>query len=325
MNEDPLISIIVPVYKVEKYLKRCLESIKSQTFTNWECILIDDGSPDKSGTICDEYARNDNRFKVIHQENEGVSKARNNGIKIASGKWISFIDSDDWIELNTFETLLPHCEKDTFDIIQWGYYCSTDTRNINTYSFSNDFSLFNIEDNEPYFSFQTMLLKNDFLKNNNIYFSEELSMGEDWIFCLNCYLKTSKIYNLKNTILYHYYQNSSSVTKKPSLKNIESQIKFATTFDSLISETDFKDSLMSKIIIHKKGAKMNLLKTYHFKLYKMTFPEIEDIVMQEKSRFTPAIHLLHYNLDFLALVYLFMRYRLSDIKQFLLRLFFKPE
>ena len=94
----PKISIIVPVYKVEKYLNRCLDSIIAQTFSAWECILVDDGSPDKSGIICDEYVARDSRFVVIHQENAGVSFARNAGLDIAQGEYICFVDSDDWVE-----------------------------------------------------------------------------------------------------------------------------------------------------------------------------------------------------------------------------------
>ena len=323
LMEEIEISIIVPVYKVEKYLCRCLDSIKNQSFQKWECILIDDGSPDNSGNICDKYAENDKRFKVIHQTNSGVSKARNRGMEASKGKWISFVDSDDWIELDTYQTIIKQCDLNKYDIIQWGYYSSTDSDNINSYYFSNDYSLVNFEENEPYFSFQTMLFNSEFINKNNLCFSTVLSMGEDWIFCLECYLKTNKVLNLKNLILYHYYQNSNSVTRKPTLQNIKSQIDFVNAFSSLIEKSPYKDSLVQKINIHKKGAKMNLLKSYHFKLYKETFPEIEDIVMKEKSRFTPAIHLLHYNLYIPAYIYLFSRYRLSDIKQGLLKIFKK--
>jgi len=95
---SPLISIIVPVYNVEKYIRRCLDSIKDQTLTDFECILIDDGSPDNSPAICDEYANADSRFIVIHQKNAGVSAARNAGLDAAKGEWIGFVDSDDWVE-----------------------------------------------------------------------------------------------------------------------------------------------------------------------------------------------------------------------------------
>lgn len=101
----PLISIIIPVYKAEKYLHCCVDSVLAQSFTNFELILIDDGSPDNSGTICDEYAKQDRRIKVFHQENQGVSAARNLGIEQAKGEWIAFIDSDDWVENTMYEEM----------------------------------------------------------------------------------------------------------------------------------------------------------------------------------------------------------------------------
>ena len=91
-------SVIVPVYKVETYLPRCIESILNQTVTDFELILIDDGSPDCSGEICDAYAAKDSRIRVIHQKNGGVSKARNAGLDIAQGEYIVFVDSDDWVD-----------------------------------------------------------------------------------------------------------------------------------------------------------------------------------------------------------------------------------
>ena len=97
-ERESLISIIVPIYNVEKYLKKCIDSLINQTYKNIEIILVDDESPDNCGRICDEYARLDNRIKVIHQNNSGVGKARENGMDIALGKYLTFVDSDDWIE-----------------------------------------------------------------------------------------------------------------------------------------------------------------------------------------------------------------------------------
>ncbi|MBR6533529.1 MAG: glycosyltransferase family 2 protein [Clostridia bacterium] len=103
---NPLISIIVPIYKVESYLQKCVDSIINQTYENLEIILVNDGSPDNCGAICDEYAKSDNRIKVIHKENGGLSDARNAGLKIATGEWISFVDSDDWLETDAIEQML---------------------------------------------------------------------------------------------------------------------------------------------------------------------------------------------------------------------------
>ena len=100
-----LITIVVPVYKVEQYLDKCVNSIINQTYKNLEIILVDDGSPDNCGKMCDEYAKNDNRIVVIHKENGGLSDARNAGIEIAKGKYISFIDSDDYVTEDYVEFL----------------------------------------------------------------------------------------------------------------------------------------------------------------------------------------------------------------------------
>lgn len=113
MNQNPEISIIVPVYKVERYLRQCLDSIEAQTFCNWECILVDDGSPDGSGAICDEYAARDSRFRVIHRPNGGLSAARNTGIRASVAPYIGFVDSDDWTDPEMFATL--HHLITTFD------------------------------------------------------------------------------------------------------------------------------------------------------------------------------------------------------------------
>jgi glycosyltransferase involved in cell wall biosynthesis len=113
---NPKISIIVPVYKVEPYIKKCVDSILAQTFTEFELILVDDGSPDNCGEICDEYARNDSRVKVIHKENGGQATARNAALDIAKGDYIGFVDSDDWIESDMYELLYDMCIKNDCDI-----------------------------------------------------------------------------------------------------------------------------------------------------------------------------------------------------------------
>lgn len=115
---NPRISIIVPVYNVEHYLRRCLESIVAQTFKDWECIMIDDGSSDQSGEICDEFHLNDSRFKVFHKENGGVSSARNVGLDNAKGEYICFCDSDDWVDSNWLEAFASYFGE---NIIVQGY------------------------------------------------------------------------------------------------------------------------------------------------------------------------------------------------------------
>ena len=118
---NPLVSIIVPVYNVEKYLKKCVQSIINQTYKNLEIILVDDGSSDNSGKICDEFAQKDNRIKVIHKTNGGLSDARNAGLDVMSGEWVSFVDSDDFIDKFHIENLYLQALRNHSDICVCGF------------------------------------------------------------------------------------------------------------------------------------------------------------------------------------------------------------
>lgn len=122
MEQDILISVIVPVYNVEEYLPRCVDSILSQTYRNLEVILVDDGTKDKSDVICDEYAQKDPRVRVIHKKNGGLSSARNAGIDVAKGEYLGFVDSDDWIEPDTYEHMLMAALKYDAKLVCAGRY-----------------------------------------------------------------------------------------------------------------------------------------------------------------------------------------------------------
>ena len=117
MEQTPLISVIIPIYNVENYLERCLQSIIRQTYTHLEIILVDDGSTDSCPQICDEYKTKDSRIKVIHKENGGLSDARNKGLDAASGAYISFIDSDDWIDLKTYELSIQKIQETNAEVL----------------------------------------------------------------------------------------------------------------------------------------------------------------------------------------------------------------
>lgn len=119
--EEGKISVIVPIYKVENYLNRCVESIRKQTYRNLEIILVDDGSPDACGEMCDRYAQEDSRIRVIHKENGGLSDARNAGIEVATGEYIAFVDSDDWIDDKMYEVLYSTLLKYNADIAECSY------------------------------------------------------------------------------------------------------------------------------------------------------------------------------------------------------------
>ena len=127
---DSLISIIVPVYNVELYLNECINSIRNQTYKNLEIILIDDGSTDNSGKICDEYAKIDSRIVVIHKENKGVTSARKVGVEIANGKYIGFVDSDDYIDKEMYKNMLKKILETDADFIDCGCIRFSDSNNI---------------------------------------------------------------------------------------------------------------------------------------------------------------------------------------------------
>ena len=121
-QEKALISIIIPVYKVEKYLEKCIQSVINQTYENLQIILVDDGSPDNCGKICDEYAKKDHRIEVIHKSNGGLSDARNKGLEIAKGEYIGFVDSDDYIEADMYEVLYNLLKQYNADVSICNFY-----------------------------------------------------------------------------------------------------------------------------------------------------------------------------------------------------------
>lgn len=130
MNSQPKISVIVPVYKAEKYLRRCIDSLLAQTFTDFEVLLIDDGSPDNSGDICDEYAQTDNRVRAVHKENGGVSSARQCGIDNARGEYTIHADPDDWVEPTMLEELYHKAKEEKADMVICDFYLSKNNKDI---------------------------------------------------------------------------------------------------------------------------------------------------------------------------------------------------
>ena len=130
-----LISVIVPVYNVAPYLRQCVDSILSQSYTNLEVLLIDDGSTDESGAICDEYAQQDSRVKVIHKSNGGLSSARNVGLSLASGEWIGFVDSDDWLDTNIYQKCIDELERyPDLDLVRFFFHCAYLAEDSNSYT-----------------------------------------------------------------------------------------------------------------------------------------------------------------------------------------------
>ncbi len=213
-----LISIIVPIYNVEKYLNKCIESIVNQTYENIEIILIDDGSNDNSGIICDEYAKKDNRIIVVHKENGGVSSARNKGLKIAKGEWISFVDADDWIEQIFCQTLLNKVTQEQADIALCGYNRITDNQiekinanNQEVFLNSNEYLVKSLNPQTGFGFCHMKLIKKEVLKS--ISFNERIEVGEDALFNIQLSTYIKKAVFLKQP-LYNYRINNQSVVKR---------------------------------------------------------------------------------------------------------------
>lgn len=219
-NNRPKLSVVVPVYKAERSLERCIDSILHQTFTNWELILVDDGSPDNCAVICDKYAEKDERIIVIHKPNGGVSSARNAGLDIAQGQWIVFIDSDDWCEQKYLSDFFcTSVELSDSDIVLQGRKDEIDGRidsnivlengiysNIAEGLLKNNLLTFGA----PY----CKLYPNKLIKKYHIRFPEEYSYGEDTTFFFTVLTYVNCLITI-NKCNYHYMESGSgSLSKK---------------------------------------------------------------------------------------------------------------
>ncbi|MBR0423152.1 MAG: glycosyltransferase [Clostridia bacterium] len=201
-NETPKVSIIIPVYNVEKYIKECINSAVNQTLKDIEIICVDDGSTDSSGSIIDEYANKDPRVHVVHKQNSGVSATRNKGIDLAKGEYIKFIDSDDVLDLTACEVCYNKAKSEDADIVVHD--------SIDKIYNEGQFSLISL----PAFVdgvVWTSLYRTSFIKENNIRFHEETSYGEDQAFNLLCNPKANKIVCISNNFYMYRTSNDTSL------------------------------------------------------------------------------------------------------------------
>ena len=222
----PKISIIVPVYNVERYLRQCIDSILAQTYKDFELLLIDDGSPDNSGNICDEYAQKDPRIRVFHKPNGGVSSARNMGIDNARGEYISFIDADDYVEPNFLEEMVKAMEKLDADLVCCGVRINErDDGSISGFScpdrekvYDKKEGLIEMFSMDSFYGWPwNKLYKTDIVKKKGLRFPEGMKYCEDRTFVVNYSVHCSKISYISSA-LYHYVYNEISAVRKPSTK-----------------------------------------------------------------------------------------------------------
>lgn len=218
------VSLVIPVYNVEKFLKKCLDTVLLQNFKDFEVILIDDGSTDTSGTICDEYQKKDNRINVIHKDNGGVSEARNLGILNASGDYLIFIDSDDYIKDDYIKLLVDGIESGPFQLACADYYISFNN-NIEIHSRNDGMKenytsvdgvneLINKEKYQGYL--WNKIFNRKIIVQNCIFFDTSIKIWEDLLFCLQ-YMKCIDTLIYIRTPIYFYVQHQNSAISNPNL------------------------------------------------------------------------------------------------------------
>lgn len=244
VKNTPFVSVIVPVYKAQEYIERCIESILAQTHSNLELILVDDGSPDKSGEICDGYAAKDDRIKVIHTPNRGVSSARNTGIDHAVGEYLIFVDSDDWVSSVYVEELLPINGE---DLVHGGYTCVVDgvvedcsfyTEHISERSqwierFRETWS------KGPLMAPWSNCYKRKTIEKYDIRFDATIDISEDQLFNLEYLQHCNKVRYAENYNYFYTMQKDGSLMNKHHACRTLSVIKVAQAVEKLTRKNQY--------------------------------------------------------------------------------------
>lgn len=261
-NSGEKISVIIPIYNVEKYLKKCLDSIINQTYRNLEIILVDDGSPDNCGKICDIYAERDKRIKVIHKQNAGVAAARNSGIDIATGKWVAFIDSDDWLDENMFQIAYKEAELYKADIVffdgiqefsdkikHWNHFeedfFSEDInviRHLSKAMLYFPMSPYNTK--VPLAAPWDKLYNLEFLRKNSIRYTENLKTLDDMVFNMQAFFYARRVRYIRKA-LYHYRIISTSITNSYKPNRVELDKITFKRIEEIIKQTGFDEAIQA--------------------------------------------------------------------------------
>ena len=285
MIASPKVSVIVAVFQAVKTLRRCLDSIKNQTMTEWECLLVDDGSSDGSGKMCDEYASADARFRVIHKPNEGVAIARQTGIDSAKGDYVIFADADDWVEPDWLEKLYGKISTDEADMAICDY--ERISSNHTEYwigcpgSLDKDEYLRGLLAGHFWGALWNKLVKRDCYR---LYVSipPHMDYWEDLYVTCQLLIKGIKIAYVPQ-MLYHYDigVNDNSLTKKHRESDIRSMMLFIDTFYPILSDKQFEDGwyYLKTLAIHW----IFLLKQFHYHITAV-YPECHERYIMEAKK-----------------------------------------
>nr|WP_240517589.1 glycosyltransferase [Bacillus pseudomycoides] len=264
-----LISVIVPIYNVEKWLARCIESVLKQPFVNIELVLVNDGPTDKCGEICEEYLEKDNRIKVIYKENGGVSSARNAGIEAATGKYIVFIDPDDEVSENYFTRLYGIAEDKKCDAVICGYKTVPNNNNIipnfklDTVMNGRDFVLSspNVHSKNDLCFAWRYIYNLSIIKEKNIRFNEQVFIGEDVIFNLEFLLHSQRVCAISEVLYFYTINNPNSLMRAPYKPNLE---------NSLVLQYQMRRQLSQEFgLLHDKQFKKDMANYYINHIYRL--------------------------------------------------------
>ncbi|MCI6919262.1 MAG: glycosyltransferase [Lachnospiraceae bacterium] len=224
---NKIVSIVVPIYNVDGYLEKCIESIRNQTYDNIQIVLVDDGSTDSSGVICDHFQALDGRIEVVHQENRGLVAARKAGLEICNGDYVGFVDGDDYIDPEMYSNLITYIEETEADIVHSGYF-KNDNKDIVWGTVENSICELNVENTDKILhmlmapinsvelisaSIWSKLYKRDVALRAYRIVPDEQSYGEDILFFCNALMQSEKIV-IVNTAFYHYVLRNNSITHK---------------------------------------------------------------------------------------------------------------
>lgn len=231
-----MVSIVIPVYNVEKYLAECVDSVLAQSYRDWEAILVDDGSTDSSGAICDEYALRDPRVRVIHQKNGGLSAARNTGLRAARGEYVYFLDSDDYIEHQSLKNLTVLANKEQADVVFFDGYvffdeCEADD-SVSRYIRQAQYpprngrqQLPELLKNEEYrTAVPLMLFRTDYLRENDLWFEEGI-IHEDELFTFLVYNADGRVAHCHERLYARRVRPASIMTSSGALRRYDSMLK----------------------------------------------------------------------------------------------------
>ena len=272
----PKLSVIVPVYNTEKYLRECVDSILAQTFTDFELILVDDGSTDSSGAICDEYAGKDPRIQVIHQKNGGITVARKSGVRAACGEYVTFVDSDDWIDKNMYHTMLTQEPADIVicNIIRarndgmFELRCRINPGKYDKQKLIDHFypvMLFDFDCSQPavHPSLCNKLIRREIIRNvlNNV--ADSITYGEDALCSYACMLDAENI-RVMDQGLYYYRENLQSVCNVYNKEMFSKLILLGTELERQFAERncDLESQVFGYLAMHSLECIRNEL-LYH--------------------------------------------------------------